>query len=377
MSTMPGIASGQLLLYEIFDVADEADLFAVEAILRRDADSSAQPVRRLQLERQRNSVTFANPPVALRLGQRTLQLGDAVHTVTAVAKIYDFGALTILWSVSIPFGTTLSGLLDMAEEVEKLRPHLDVLMRADAADASELMANALTAPELRGTNESFTVFSISAFDGEVSPESLLGAPEIQALVVGDRERLSSQLLDDLRATSFSYSDHDLVTIGYDHAIVYDSVNAADIAALLEFALAQVLELDYYDDLLDDRISHVIDTVQATRRGRRRGRGRSNFESLRRELMLQHMDFVEVLERVTAAVKVTEDFYYATVYRAAMRIFRAEELLDATNRKLDLMFRTYTMLADEVDSEKSHRLESIIVVLIIAEIVITIVTDILR
>ena len=94
-------------------------------------------------------------------------------------------------------------------------------------------------------------------------------------------------------------------------------------------------------------------------------------------MLQHMDFVEVLERVTAAVKVTEDFYYATVYRAAMRIFRTEELLDATNRKLDLMFRTYTMLADEADSEKSHRLELVIVVLIIAEIVLTIVTDILR
>ena len=76
-------------------------------------------------------------------------------------------------------------------------------------------------------------------------------------------------------------------------------------------------------------------------------------------------------------QVTEDFYYATVYRAAMRIFRAEEIIDAANRKLDLMFRTYTMLADEVDSEKSLRLEMIIIVLIVAEILITIVTEILR
>ena len=42
-----------------------------------------------------------------------------------------------------------------------------------------------------------------------------------------------------------------------------------------------------------------------------------------------------------------------------------------------MFRTYSMLAVEVDSEKSHRLELIIVILIVAEIAITIVTDILR
>ena len=94
-------------------------------------------------------------------------------------------------------------------------------------------------------------------------------------------------------------------------------------------------------------------------------------------MLQHMDFVEVLERVTAAVKVTEDFYYATVYRGAMRIFRAEEIIDAANRKLDLMFRTYTMLADEVDSEKSMRLEMIIVILILIEVIWMVVTEVLR
>jgi hypothetical protein len=268
-------------------------------------------------------------------------------------------------------------LIDLAEEIDQLRPCLGELMRHDAVAARDLVIDALTAPELRLVNESFTVFSITEFEDDVLADVLLNAPELHALVVGDREHLSTQLRDELRVTSYSYSDHDLVAIGYDQAVIYDAVNAADIAALLEFALAQVLELDYYDDLLDDRISHVIGTVQATRSGRRRGRGRSNFESLRRELMLQHMDFVEVLERVTAAVKVTEDFYYATVYRAAMRIFSAEELLDATNRKLDLMFRTYTMLADEVDSEKAQRLELIIIVLIVVEIVITIVTDVFR
>jgi uncharacterized Rmd1/YagE family protein len=36
-----------------------------------------------------------------------------------------------------------------------------------------------------------------------------------------------------------------------------------------------------------------------------------------------------------------------------------------------------MLANEVDSETSHRLELIIVLLIVVEIVITIVTDVLR
>ena len=61
----------------------------------------------------------------------------------------------------------------------------------------------------------------------------------------------------------------------------------------------------------------------------------------------------------------------------MRTFRAEEVIDGINRKLDLMFRTYTMLADEVDIKKSLRLELIIVLLILAEIVIMIFTEVLH
>ena len=376
MPPIPGIASGQLLLYTIYDVADEADLATIERVVRARSNAGER-ISRLQLERQRTSVTFANPPVTVRLGDRSLHLGRVDHAVTSYAKVYDFGALTIVWSVAIPPHTSLARLTEVAEELDQLQILLDGWMRDDAAVAIDLMSEGLVRPDLREVNETFTLFSISAFDDAVTAEQLLAAPETLALVVGDRDTLSAQLRADLHAASFSYTDHDLVAIGYDHGIIYDAANAADIAALLEFALAQVLELDYYDDLLDDRISHVVDTVQSTRTGRRRGRGRSNFESLRRDLMLQHMDFVEVLERVTAAVKVTEDFYYATVYRGAMRIFRAEEIIEATNRKLDLMFRTYTMLADEVDSETSHRLELIIVLLIVAEIVITIVTDVLR
>ena len=85
--------------------------------------------------------------------------------------------------------------------------------------------------------------------------------------------------------------------------------------------------------------------------------------------MQHVDLVQVLERVTTAVKLTDDRYYARIYGAAMRVFRAEELISATNRKLELLFRTYTMLADEVDSHVAHRLEWVIILLIAIEIIL--------
>jgi hypothetical protein len=376
MSPIPSIASGQLLLYAIYDVADEADLVAVERVVRARS-SAGDRISRLQLDRQRTSITFANPPVTVRLGDRSLHLRQVDHAASTHARIYDFGVLTVVWTVAIPPHTSLAGLTELAEELGQLSGLLEGWMRDDAATAMELMQEGLVHPALRDIHESFTLFAISAFDEPITATQLLATPETLALVVGDRDRLSAQLRAELDAASFSYTDRDLVAIGYDQGVVYDAVNAGDIAALLEFALAQVLELDYYDDLLDDRISHALETVKAARRRSGSRRRRPNVESLRRELMVQHMDFVEVVERVTAAVKVTEDFYYATVYRGAMRTFRAEEVIDGINRKLDLMFRTYTMLADEVDIKKSLRLELIIVLLILAEIVIMIWSELLH
>ncbi|HUP76386.1 MAG TPA: hypothetical protein VM282_25345 [Acidimicrobiales bacterium] len=95
MSSIPGIASGQLLLYAIYDVADEADLVAVERVVRARS-SAGDRISRLQLDRQRTSITFANPPVTVRLGDRSLHLGQVDHAVSTHARVYDFGVLTVV-----------------------------------------------------------------------------------------------------------------------------------------------------------------------------------------------------------------------------------------------------------------------------------------
>src|SRR5512141_2473306 len=97
MLRIPAIAAGQILLYEIFDVAGEVDLSTVERLLASDSRTEVSHPRRLQLDRQRTAVTFANPPVTLALGERELKVAGGSHAVSAVAKIYDFGALTIVW----------------------------------------------------------------------------------------------------------------------------------------------------------------------------------------------------------------------------------------------------------------------------------------
>ena len=213
---------------------------------------------------------------------------------------------------------------------------------------------------------------VGGFTRVVLAEELAGHPTLAQLALGERAPLSAQLRGELATSSHSYTERDLVVVGYDQVLVVDPVSSSEIAILLEFALAQVVVLSAYDRLLDDRLTAARSGMSGIGGGRTwLGLGRAPFDALRHGLLLQQLELASVLEQVTAAVKVTEDFYYAKVYEAAMRVFRADELVQSTHRKLELMFRTYSMLADEHDSRTTHRLEWIVILLILFEVVITV------
>ncbi len=368
-----GIKSGEIQLLAVYDVADEIDLGRLELLLHAaPRDRVPQEIGRLTLERQPGSLAFADPPVAARIADSRLDVDGLSLAVGVRVRFYDFGALAVQWSVAVPDGCTIEDLvgLSVALEAPAVQADLAGRMGADADAAMAAVVPALSQPGRNGPPETFTVYVVNRFDRAVSAEELLASGAVARMVVGEQDALSPQLHAEVRAGSFSYTDRDLVTISYDQAFVYDPVSAADISALLEFALAQVLELGFYDAELDARLAVLGQAIrEPARHARRWGLGRSRFETLRREVLVQHVELVQVLERVTTAVKVTEDLHYARIYRAAMRIFRAGELSDASNRKLELVFRTYTMLADEVDSHVAHRLEWIIIVLILIEIVL--------
>lgn len=367
------IVSGEIQLLAIFDVADEIDLAHLERLLRQsDQLRGARQVGRLSLERQPDAVAFANPPVTARLDDRRVEIQGRSHEVGTRLRFYDFGALAVQWSIAIDAGLSLADLVGLSASLEspEIRAQLSGQMAHDVDLAVAAVAAALDTPTVERSVEYFTVYVVHAFERECTAQELMDAKVVAQLVVGENSALSQQLHDEIRAASFSYSTTDLVVISYDQAFIYDPASAADISALLEFALAQVLELGYYDTQLDRRLAELSQAVRGpARHARRWGLGRSRFETLRREVLVEHVELVQVLEQVTAAVKVTDDLHYARIYRAAMRVFRSGELIEATNRKLELVFRTYTMLADEVDSHVAHRLEWIIIALIGFEIVL--------
>ncbi len=362
------VESGQILLFRLFDVADRADLAAVERQLRADA-SSREGVGRLRLQRQRDGVVFTNPPVSARLADRSLLVGSTEFAVRVVARMYDFGAMTILWSLAIPFGTPFDVLADLSVELESepMRIALQRLMGEDAEHAVEAMHAGLVGKNIHESQETLTVYAIQGFSSpdQIDAARVAAHPLLPTLLLGEHDEFSEQLRTELLRSSYSYSTNDLVVIGYDQALVFDPDGTEDATNLLEFALAQMLELAYYDSQLDARIDRMHRQLSQRRTTGRKSN--KNYDELRRDLLTEHLAFSEVIEKVGAAVKVTEDLYYAAIYRGAMRVFRANEVAEATQHKLEVMYRTYSMLSDEADANTSHRLELIVIVLILIEV----------
>ncbi len=363
------VSSGQILLYRLFDVADSVDLAIVERELR-SGNAQREGVARLRLQRQRDGVVFTNPPVSAGLSDRQLLLDERERSVRVIAKAYDFGVMTIVWALAIPEGTTFDQLAELSVELEgeQMRADLARWMGEDAALAVDAMRAGLQNPMIHDSQETLTIYAIRNFDSPdpVAANTVSAHGALPSLLLGERAEFSQQLRDELLRSSYSYSTNDLVVIGYDQALVYDPVGTEDATSLLEFALAQVLELSYYDRQLDARITKMHRQLSGRRATGKKAN--KNYDELRRDLLTEHLAFSEVIERVTAAVKVTEDLYYAAIYRGAMRVFRAQEVADATEHKLEVMYRTYSMLSDEAEAHDSRRLEMIVIVLILIEVI---------
>lgn len=173
---------------------------------------------------------------------------------------------------------------------------------------------------------------------------------------------------DLLSPRFSYFDDDLTVLTWSAALVVEPVpEDSDVQYVLEFANAQLLELRYYDRLLDDELPRMYDEIESARRRFHLLGGRSS--RLLAGLQTRVADATEAMERVENALKVTDDVFLARIYAAALDIFRGPTWRRGIDRKVAIIRDAYAMLNAESQARRSEVLELTIVLLIVLEIVL--------
>ncbi len=355
------VEEGRLLVFKFFDVAEEIYLARLES--SRDLRSRAH---RLRLSRAvPHAVKIANPPLTLQAGRRTLQWRGQEVQGALTFRLYDFGAVSLMFSIPLPHGIPVEGLeawteFPVSEAFESFAEEaLHGLLRE--------IHFALEGAEVKDLTEEYLIYYFQKVSAPL--EVFRKQANLPALLYGERENFSAQIYQDLWRHAYSYSTDDLVVIGWEAAVIYEPTGLMDVPDILEFAHVQLLELQYYDRLLDRELARSYEQIEEPVRFHWLRWGR--YQEMIRRLALRRIEITEVIERIQDAIKITEDVFYARVYRTAQEVFRSREQIQSLQRKLELAQEVYSWLQQEVSGLRLEALELAILLLIFLELVVMI------
>jgi hypothetical protein len=364
------IQSGILIAHRLLDAADAIDLGRAEELwLSRDGRSGRR--HRLQSVAP-NELAFEAPPLSLALPGIELELDGARVAAQMTARLYDFGAIRLAvqldvaelsWDQFVARCNAFDRALGSAAESPLWRAALDTVREA--------IGPALHRPSQRHLEEDYLFAIVHRSEPALSAAEFRERADLAALLAGDSRPLAPAQRAELTAHAYSYFADDLVVVTWDRAFILEPRRDTDVIDIIEVANAQLLEMRYYDELLDAELARMYDLVASTRGGlsplasRRAAR-------LARRLYGLVAEVTQLTEKVENTLQVTEDVYLARVYGAALELFRVPRLSAAVDRKLAIVRDTYSALYNEASSLRAELLEIAIVLLIVFEIVLALI-----
>lgn len=367
---------GNVTVYRLYDIGYTISLDRAAELL---GDSTRGRVLPLRLEAR--AIEIRNPPLLATL--RTFDLASAgppPRQATMSAHLFDFGVCSLQVSVPVPDSLAWPAFTEACAAIESAVARAVVFER-EVRDLVERIAPAVERVGLAPIVEEYTVYRVdhigfnagaTGVDAEAAPVLIADAltdEEIAALLIGERQRLSSAARRELIPHRFSYYEDDLAVVSWESALVIEPrVEDRDVEYILEFANAQLLELRVYDQQLDADLPALYDRAEAARK-RRSPRLTGRFRAVLSDLQTRVADVTETVERVENALKVTNDVYLARIDAAALELFRAQAWRGGIDRKLAILRETYTMLNSEAQAARAEFLEIVVVVLILGELLL--------
>lgn len=365
-------ADGAAIVYRLYDVGWEIRLDRALDLLAGSAPERVRPVRG-----EAQALLIANPPLTVILGHERVQLVgiEAPLDGEVSARIFDFGVVSLRLRLEAPRDATWADYVRFGLAVD-VGTDLTPIFEHHRRLLVERIAAAIERPALAAASEDYVVFRVDALrdaSGAAADPAVLDDAAVAPLLLAETRPLAAEARRELLPHRFRYYADDLAILTWDNALVVEPrAGDADVQYILEFANAQLLELRYFDAVLDAELPRVYDRVAETRRGRLLARFRTRWAALLGELQTQVADSTELVERVENALKVTDDVYLARIYSTALEIFRARAWRAGIDRKLGILRETYAMLNDEAQAARAEALEIAIVLLIVVELVLALV-----
>jgi hypothetical protein len=362
------VVSGAVIAARLFDVADGIDLTKSERLWAAQARPAGM---RSRLEfTSPKAVAFGVPPLEITLEPVTIVLDGAPVRAEATARLYDFGVARLALQVAAD-DLSWDGYTRRVFAMDRaVGPAAETAVWKDLlAQISTIFSAAMLRPAASLLEEDYLIGTVRAFDAAPTAEALMGLIYLIPLLSGEERPLSDDVKHELLRHRFSYYEDDLAVLTWDRAFVYEPRGDSDVVDVLDIANAQLLEMRYYQRLLDAELPRMYDSVEAMRRTSRLF-GTRRFANLARRLYTLVGEVTELREKLDNALQITEGVYLARVYATALDLFRVPEVSASVDRKLATIRDTYAALYDEASAARGAMMEAVIVVLIVAEVVLS-------
>lgn len=363
---MEHVETGSAIAYRLFDVGYAINLDRALELLAASGPERARPVHG-----EGQALQIPNPPITVLLGTDALTVGDLPHTVELSARIFDFGVVSLRVKIRAPNPCRWDTFTLFGRQLEH-HPGIARITEQQVRTLTDRIAPAIERPALAAVHEDYMVFRVARVTGaQGTPLNAgeLATLDVVPLLLNETRPLSADARRELLPHRFSYYHDDLALLTWENALVVEpGEQDTDLQYILEFANAQLLELRYYDALLDAELPRLYDDIEAARARHAVFPGR-RFAALLQRLQAQVADSTELVERVENALKVTDDVYLARVYSAALELFRGKAWRAGIDRKLAILHDTYAMLNGEAQAARSETLEIAIVLLIVVELAV--------
>jgi hypothetical protein len=366
------VTTGHIVALRLFDVAYGIDLVRAEALWAAHATGRTSRARLTATPQK--AMAFGVEPLTVMLDPVNVPLeqlppGWPPIEALVTARLYDFGTVSLALRVPTPnlawadYVGLLNSIDSAVGQASGTRLWEKVL-----ADLRAVIAPALVRPTPSSVWEDYLIGDVSVFDAHFTAAEILQRVDLVPLLSGETRVLSDGARADLLRQRYSYYADDLVVLTWDRAFIYEPRGDSDVADVLEVANAQLLQMRYYDELLDDELPRMYDLVEATRSTWNLLAAR-RYAELARKLYTLVAEVTELTEKVDNALQVTEDVYLARIYAAALDLYRVPTVTRAVQRKLAIIRDTYTALYDEASSSRSQMMEAAILLLIFVELVL--------
>ena len=355
------VKKGKILLYRVFDIGSEIDLEKVEALFE---DKKLK--ERFKLDRKHNmSLIISSSPVSIQLGTFDITLQDKKVTAELVAKVWHFGTVSLCFQIPIAENTTWSELVKIASWIENDN-EIEIFARAKAMEFQNDIKHAIPVLNDWIMNEDYVTYLIQEVDGFDGPlSSFTEKVDVPALILAESKEILSEAIKKTTIENvFQYSTTDRVVVDWNSALVVEPSGSMDVPLVIEFALNQLLEMRYYDDLLDKRLNTLYNAVV----GRNKGLLSNKYSNLAEEAGQIYLEISEIVENVENSFKTVGDFYLATIFRATSKRFRFDDWQKSINEKLGNLAEVSKLLHSEVNESRNQTMELIIIVLIAIEVV---------